>query len=326
MKKNKTIGSILVLILIFISHVQCTSEPTEASIQTLTTDSIVFISSTTVVVGGLLPKSYRSVFERGVYYGTSPNPAKTGFKRVINSSNQAFSDTLTGLQPNAKYYVQAYAINSAGIGYGVQVEFITRDAIVSFSFDDGDMEQTDILDSMGVRGTIGFVTTWKLNLVKMHLIENEGWEIASHSVNHLKAPETEYKDSRDYLVAQGFKVDGFIYPGGGSNDQQFNWASKYYSWARDVVTYNPGYDNYRNLYNLPPFNRYKLRGAQTYTHSLDEFKKIVDSVDKDKGWLIWMIHFNQITNADLVSLIRYINSKNIGIMPIRDALKVYDAK
>jgi len=325
MKLLKIVGSLLVLMLICISHVQCTSSDIGANLPTLTTDSVVYINPTTVVVGGLLIKAENSVLERGVCYGTSPNPAKTGIKRAINSSNRVFLDTLTGLQPNEKYYVQAYASNSAGFVYSAQVEFLTREAIVSFSFDDGDMEQTNILDSMGVRGTVGFVTTWNWNrdLFKMHLIENEGWEIASHSVSHLKSPETEYKDSKDYLVAQGFKVDGFIYPGGGANDQQVSWASKYYSWARDVVTYNPGYSAYRNLYNLPPFNLYRLKGAQTYNHSLAEFKKIVDSVDKDKGWLIWMIHVNQISNEDLTALIKYIKGKNVDILPIRDAIKHY---
>ena len=56
--------------------------------------------------------------------------------KVLHQKAQewAFSGTLTGLDAGTTYYVRAYATNSVGTSYGLQVSFITM-ADISFSTD-----------------------------------------------------------------------------------------------------------------------------------------------------------------------------------------------
>jgi uncharacterized protein (TIGR02145 family) len=58
------------------------------------------------------------VFDKGIYYSTTPEPsAKNGKKIEIEGGYESFSYTLIGLDPNKTYYVRAYARNSVDIGY-----------------------------------------------------------------------------------------------------------------------------------------------------------------------------------------------------------------
>ena len=203
-----------------------------------------------------------------------------------------------------------------------EAEYKDSKPMISFTFDDNYIGQTLILDSKGVKGTIAVVTR-NLDLPSMHTLENNGWEIASHSVHHNKSSEAEYKDSKDYLIKNGFNVVGFVTPFGGTNSTQDGWARKYYTWTRDVVTYPPGYSYYSHLCNYPPITTYHLRGTETKGHSLSELEKIVDAAQQNNYWIIWMVHSGDITNSDLSTLIDYIKAKNIDILPVRSALNVY---
>ena len=202
-----------------------------------------------------------------------------------------------------------------------------RKPLVSFCFDDNCMRQAPILTSKGVKGTICFVINWIKpgDLEKMHVLEDEGWEIASHSVTHSKEPESEYRDSKNYLKERGFNVTGFVYPGGGATAQHEEWARKYYEWARDVVTYKVGYTHYDRLCNHPPINPYHLLGCHSAGHSLKEYQNIVDYVERSGDWVIFYTHghTDEISDEDLSRLIDYIQAKNIDILPIREALKIY---
>ena len=69
------------------------------------------------------------VTERGVVYGTSENPTVENSKVVGGSGTGMFTCNLTGLQPNTKYYVRAYAVNKKGTAYGEQVSFTTLEEV-----------------------------------------------------------------------------------------------------------------------------------------------------------------------------------------------------
>ena len=70
------------------------------------------------------------VTERGVVYGTSENLTVENSKVTSGAGIGAFTCNLTGLQPNTKYYVRAYAVNKKGTVYGEQVSFTTLTPIV----------------------------------------------------------------------------------------------------------------------------------------------------------------------------------------------------
>ena len=90
---------------------------------TVTTASVSqfnFINATAVGGGEV---SGDAVTERGIYFGTSPNPATTGTKLVASSAGTgSFTCTMTGLVPGT-YYVCAYATNGQGTSYGSEKSF-----------------------------------------------------------------------------------------------------------------------------------------------------------------------------------------------------------
>jgi gliding motility-associated-like protein len=69
------------------------------------------------------------ITERGVYWGTSPDPFNDGTLYVEGSGQGEFSFLQEGLEPNTRYYVVAYAINSEGMVLGEIESFITDDIL-----------------------------------------------------------------------------------------------------------------------------------------------------------------------------------------------------
>lgn len=102
----------------------------------LTSTDTVFSSTGAYVGGNVTSDGGGIVIERGVYWGSSPNPEITGTKIQVGSGIGAFSITLTGLNPNTKYYQKAYGINKAGIGFGPQRSFYTGSAVDNYTISD----------------------------------------------------------------------------------------------------------------------------------------------------------------------------------------------
>jgi uncharacterized protein (TIGR02145 family) len=99
---------------------------TGVTIPAVSSSTITNITSTTATVGGNVTSDGNgTITERGVYWSTSQNPETTGTKLQIGSGTGTFSTSLTGLTANTTYYIKAYAINSKGPAYGLQVNFIT---------------------------------------------------------------------------------------------------------------------------------------------------------------------------------------------------------
>jgi len=92
----------------------------------LTTASPTNITISSVTAGGDVTKSGGDdVTERGVCWSTSRNPVVTGSHVTSGKGTGEFTANITGLDPDTKYYIRAYAKNSAGTGYGNEVSFTT---------------------------------------------------------------------------------------------------------------------------------------------------------------------------------------------------------
>ncbi|MBA7520567.1 hypothetical protein ES705_12663 [subsurface metagenome] len=97
---------------------------------TVSTNSPTSITTTSAIVGGeVTSDGGATVTERGIYWGTKQNPRSTGTKLAIGSGTGSFSTTLTELSPGTPYYVEAYAVNTVGPGYGDTVSFKTEPEI-----------------------------------------------------------------------------------------------------------------------------------------------------------------------------------------------------
>ncbi len=84
------------------------------------------VKTTSAEVGGEVTSNGGStVTERGVFWGTSANPETTGSKLAVGIGTGEFLSTLENLNPNATYYLKAFATNSIGTAYGAEVSFKT---------------------------------------------------------------------------------------------------------------------------------------------------------------------------------------------------------
>ena len=104
---------------------------TSANTPTITTAAISAITSNSAVSGGnITTDGGAPVTSRGICWKTSSNPTISDSHTSDGTGSGTFTGSLTGLQPNTKYYVRAYATNSAGTGYGNEIVFDTNPIVV----------------------------------------------------------------------------------------------------------------------------------------------------------------------------------------------------
>jgi|GEM_PF-3527473 len=100
--------------------------PTPMEIPMVITSVVEDINSYSAKVGGvIISAGGGEITEKGVYWSNSPNPTTSGTELTIDGGMASFSQTLLGLTFGETYYVQAFAENSAGVGYGEEVHFTT---------------------------------------------------------------------------------------------------------------------------------------------------------------------------------------------------------
>jgi len=93
---------------------------------TVTTVEATEIEGTTATTGGnVTADGGAAITAKGVCYGTSSNPTIADSKTTDGDGMGEFVSNLTGLKGLTKYYVRAYATNSAGTAYGNEISFTT---------------------------------------------------------------------------------------------------------------------------------------------------------------------------------------------------------
>jgi hypothetical protein len=90
-----------------------------------TTDATNVTESAATCAGNVTATGGATVTERGVCWSTNQSPTISDSKIASGDGTGSFSIQLSGLAPNIIYYARAYAVNSAGVGYGTQVNFTT---------------------------------------------------------------------------------------------------------------------------------------------------------------------------------------------------------
>jgi hypothetical protein len=99
---------------------------TDTVMATLTTTPITSVAQRTAVSGGNITNDGGGpVTARGVCWSTLTNPTTADKKTTDASGSGSFISYITGLDAGTLYYVRAYATNSAGTAYGMQVIFTT---------------------------------------------------------------------------------------------------------------------------------------------------------------------------------------------------------
>lgn len=100
---------------------------TQISLPVVLTSNVTEFTSISARVGGIIiDNGGFEIIQRGVYWGTEPNPRLKGIKLEIGSGDGEFSHTLTGLNRSITYYVTAFATNIKGTAYGDEINFSTE--------------------------------------------------------------------------------------------------------------------------------------------------------------------------------------------------------
>jgi uncharacterized protein (TIGR02145 family) len=119
----KISGFILFILSINLFNSCKKDKPTPPSINT---SDVTAISYTTATSGGNLTNEGSSaVLSMGICWNTTTGPTIDNSKTVQNAALGAFVSNINQLSQNTKYYVRAYATNSAGTSYGNEVTFTT---------------------------------------------------------------------------------------------------------------------------------------------------------------------------------------------------------
>ncbi len=99
---------------------------TGAIVPVVTTIPPTSITRTSASSGGDVTNNGGStVIARGVCWSTSQNPTINVEHTGDGPGTGTYSSSLTGLKGNTTYYLRAYATNSAGTGYGNEIDFKT---------------------------------------------------------------------------------------------------------------------------------------------------------------------------------------------------------
>lgn len=97
---------------------------------TVITAEVSSVTSSTAVSGGSISSDGGGqITEKGVCWSTSENPTISDYKTSDGTGTDSFISNMTGLEPATTYHVRAYAINSAGTGYGNEAIFTTLAAL-----------------------------------------------------------------------------------------------------------------------------------------------------------------------------------------------------
>jgi photosystem II stability/assembly factor-like uncharacterized protein len=99
----------------------------DLSVPSITTSITLNITSNSAISGGYINNEGSSaVTEQGVCWDTTGSPTlSSNSKPDLSGGVGLFSVNITGLSPNTKYFVRAYATNSVGTGYGDEQIFTT---------------------------------------------------------------------------------------------------------------------------------------------------------------------------------------------------------
>jgi len=91
---------------------------TTANLSTITTTAITAITSSSATSGGNITiDGGGTITARGVCWSTTTGPTISNTKTTDGAGIGSFVSSLTALAPGTKYYVKAYATNSAGTAY-----------------------------------------------------------------------------------------------------------------------------------------------------------------------------------------------------------------
>jgi uncharacterized protein (TIGR02145 family) len=128
-ESNIVLSSVLAAFMLFL-FVSCSKDnppgPNNPTVSVLTTAAVSAITQTTAQCGGTITSDGGAqVNFRGVCWSTDSLPTYADMKTYDGTGTGTFTSSITGLTASTFYYVRAYAMNDAGLGYGNVDSFTT---------------------------------------------------------------------------------------------------------------------------------------------------------------------------------------------------------
>jgi len=210
----------------------------------VTTNNITSYTATTAILGGnIIDIGTPQYSERGVVYATTPSPTTANTKKIIAGAVQTgeFSERFTGLLPNIRYYVRAYAINTVGTTYGNEESFTTSNVPTLTTTAASNITPTSVrlggnITNAGVppnteRGVV-YATTPNPTTANTKKASEYPGTTGSFTVDvDGLTPGSTY-----YVRAYAINAEGTYY---GSTQVQFTTSDKYYRDDKGVIQERP---------------------------------------------------------------------------------------
>ena len=199
--------------------------------------------------------------------------------------------------------------------------------LVSFTFDDGDKNQyTDfypILRNLGFPGVV-YINTGSIgggasfSIADLNDMKSNGWEISSHTSDHwTNLPQnptaSDYEGpvqaAKNWLDQNGFPNSGFASPGGINNSTVQSVVSQYHLYNR------AGW----GIQQLPVTNPYSLVAYPGDYTDLDEAKNVLDQVEAENSWLIFLAH-GWGSTSDYQQIAQEVSNRGIPVKTVREIM------
>jgi len=210
---------------------------------TVTTAEVVDIDWRTAKAGGEVTNDWDSeVTERGVCWSTSHNPEVSGDHAVGGTGIGNYTLSMTGLIAGTTYYVRAYAKNMAGVGYGEEKSFKTKDP------------EVPVVTTVKLTVISGNTATGEGNVVS-----DGGADVTCRGVCWSKNPHPEFTDNH---AEEGTGLGNFIVELTNLED-----LAKYYFRAFAINSAGVGYGEEKEVV-MPPL------GAINSLFSVSATKKV----------------------------------------------------
>ena len=160
-------------------------------IPTLNTVAPVLSGLSATSGGGSINDGNARISEKGVVYGTSPNPTYESSSKTSDGDGAAnFVSTIGGLVPDSLYYVRAYAKNSVGVGYGLSASLYTYETL---------MVQTRYIDSITYNSARAAIYISRYN-------SNEDIGLVTYGVCWSTSPNPTIADDRSAVTEERSSV------------------------------------------------------------------------------------------------------------------------
>lgn len=210
---------------------------------------------------------------------------------------------------------------------------------ISFHFDDGHLSHYEqaykVFRAAGAVGCIALPAVREncgLTTAQALEMQENGWEILSHSRNHIRmseplsaeVAEEEIVESKRLLEAEGFHIRQFVTPMSQCHISMIPLLKRYYE-AAFTVYKNSAEEPVQQLVLQASADRYRLNRACLTKHSMEELKAYVDYVEVSDSWLVFYDHDlgvnGNITAPMLAELLEYCRRKGVQVLTSSEALE-----